>query len=132
MPGEIFPVSARTGAGVPELVEALASLLPEGPLLYPPEDTSDLPERVRLAELVREQVLLRTREELPHAVEVEVEEVSDRGDERPAGGRGAHLGGVGVPEGDPDRRRRADGQGDRHGRAQGDRGGRPAATCTSS
>jgi GTP-binding protein Era len=80
VPGEIFPVSARTGAGVPELVEALVELLPEGPFLYPAEDRSDLPERVRLAELIREQVLRRTREEIPHAVEVELEEVEDRGD----------------------------------------------------
>ena len=81
--GEIFPVSARTGAGVPELVEELVKLVPEGPFLYPPDETSDQPERVRLAELVREQVLLRTREELPHAVEVEVEEIEDRGEDRP-------------------------------------------------
>lgn len=78
--GEIFPISARTGAGVPELVAALVELLPEGPYLYPPEDVTDLPERVRLAELIREQVLLRTREELPHAVEVEVEELEERED----------------------------------------------------
>ena len=49
--GEVFPISALTGAGVPELVEHLVSLLPEGPFLYPPEEKSDLPERVRLAEL---------------------------------------------------------------------------------
>jgi GTP-binding protein Era len=78
--GEVFPLSARTGAGVPELVEELVSLVPEGPFLYPPEESSDLPERVRLAELIREQVLLRTREELPHAVEVEVEELEERDD----------------------------------------------------
>jgi GTPase len=78
--GEIFPVSAKTGAGVPELVDALAALLPESPFLYPPEEKSDLPDRVRLAELVREQVLRRTRDEIPHAVEVEVQEVEDRGD----------------------------------------------------
>ena len=75
VPGELFPVSARTGTGVPALVEHLVSLLPEGPFLYPAGDRSDLPEVVRLAELVREQVLLRTREELPHAVEVQVEEL---------------------------------------------------------
>ena len=57
--------------------------MPEGPFLYPPEDKSDLPERVRLAELIREQVLARTREELPHAVEVEIEEIQDRGDDGP-------------------------------------------------
>jgi GTP-binding protein Era len=75
VPGELFPVSARTEEGVPALVEHLVSLLPAGPFLYPSEERSDLPEAVRLAELVREQVLLRTREELPHAVEVQVEEL---------------------------------------------------------
>lgn len=78
--GELFPVSARTGDGVPELVEAMVELMPEGPFLYPPEDVTDMPQRVRLAELVREQVLLRTREELPHAVEVEVDELEERDD----------------------------------------------------
>ena len=81
--GEIFPISAYSGAGVPDLVDALAVLLPEGPFLYPPEEHSDMPERVRLAELVREQVLRRTREELPHAVEVDVEDVEDRGEGQP-------------------------------------------------
>jgi GTP-binding protein Era len=80
LPGEIFPVSARTGAGVPEVLEALVAALPEGPLLYPPEERTDLPENVRIAELIREQVLRRTRHELPHAVEVEVEEVEERDD----------------------------------------------------
>jgi GTPase len=78
--GEIFPISARTGAGVEPLVEQLVALMPEGPLLYPPEESSDLPERVRLAELVREQVLLRTREEVPHSVEVELDEIEERED----------------------------------------------------
>jgi GTPase len=75
--GEVFPISALSGAGVPELVEHLVTLLPEGAFLYPPEDKSDVPERVRLAELIREQVLARTREEVPHAVEVEVEEMEE-------------------------------------------------------
>ncbi len=74
---EIFPVSARTGAGVPALVERLVSLLPEGPFFFEPEQHSDQPESVLLAELVREQVLRRTREELPHAVEVEVEAIEE-------------------------------------------------------
>jgi GTPase len=78
--GEVFPISALTGAGLPELFEHLVSRLPEGPFLYPPEEKSDLPERVRLAELIREQVLRRTREEIPHAVEVEVEELEERDD----------------------------------------------------
>jgi len=75
---ELFPISARTGAGLEPLVVRLAALLPEGPFAYPPEDRSDLPSEVHLAELVREQVLRRTREEIPHAVEVAVEEVVRR------------------------------------------------------
>jgi GTP-binding protein Era len=78
--GEIYPISARTGAGVEPLVGELIGLLPEGPFLYPPEEQSDQSEEVRIAELVREQVLLRTREELPHAVEVEVDELEERDD----------------------------------------------------
>jgi GTP-binding protein Era len=77
---EVFPVSARTGRGVPALVDHLAGLLPEGPFYFPPGEVSDQPEDVLLAELVREQVLSRTRQEVPHAVEVQVEEIEDRGD----------------------------------------------------
>jgi GTP-binding protein Era len=76
--GDIFPISAKSGDGVDELVEHLIGLLPEGPWLYPPEDSSDQPEHVQIAELVREQVLRRTREELPHAVEVEVTGIGER------------------------------------------------------
>jgi len=72
---DIFPVSARTGSGVPALVDHLVSLLPSGPLYFDPDQRSDLTERVRLAELVREQILARTRHEVPHAVEVEVQEI---------------------------------------------------------
>jgi len=80
VPGEIFPISARRGTGVDELVAHLVELMPEGPFLYPAGESSDQSERVRLAELVREQVLLRTREELPHAVEVEVSEIAEQED----------------------------------------------------
>ncbi len=73
---EIFPVSARTGAGVPALVEHLVSLLPAGPSYFEAAQRSDQSPAVHLAELVREQVLARTRQELPHAVEVEVEDIS--------------------------------------------------------
>ena len=58
----------------------LAALLPEGPFYFPAEEVSDQPESVLLAELVREQVLARTRQEVPHSVEVQVEEIEDRGD----------------------------------------------------
>ena len=72
---EIYPVSARTGSGVRPLVDHLVSLLPPGPFYFEPERRSDQPLQVLLAELVREQVLARTREEVPHAVEVEVTEI---------------------------------------------------------
>ena len=72
---EVFPVSARTGTGVVPLVEHLVGLLPEGPFYFEADRRSDQPEEVELAELVREQVLARTREELPHAVEVQVDEI---------------------------------------------------------
>ena len=77
---EVFPVSARTGSGVEPLVRHLAGLLPAGPFYFPPGEVSDQPEDVLLAELVRAQVLSRTRQEVPHAVEVQVEEIEDRGD----------------------------------------------------
>jgi GTP-binding protein Era len=80
VPGEIYPVSALTGAGVGELVAGLVEPLPEGPFLYPPAEQSDVALEVRIAELVREQVLLRTREEVPHSVEVEIDELEERDD----------------------------------------------------
>jgi GTP-binding protein Era len=76
MPGaEVFPVSARRGHGVGQLVDHLTSLLPEGPFYFPPGQATDQPEHVVLAELIREQVLARTRQEVPHAVEVQIDEL---------------------------------------------------------
>jgi GTPase len=75
---EVFPISAKRGTGISALVGRLAELVPEGPLLYPPDELTDQPSDVHLAELIREQVLRRTREELPHAVEVAVVEVAER------------------------------------------------------
>lgn len=77
---ELFPVSAKSGSGLEPLIARLAELVPEGPLMYPPEQRSDQPSEVMLAELIREQVLRRTRDELPHAVEVEVTDVAERED----------------------------------------------------
>jgi GTP-binding protein Era len=65
---EYFPVSAVSGQGVDALVEAVVALLPDGPAYFPPEMVSDLPEAVAVAELVREQLLVRAREELPHSI----------------------------------------------------------------
>ena len=78
--GELFPISAKNGAGVGPVVEQLVSLVPEGPFMYPPDERSDQSLELTLAELIREQVLLRTREELPHAVEVEIHEIEERDD----------------------------------------------------
>ena len=77
---EIFPVSARTGRGVDALRDHLAGLMPEGPLLFPPDEHSDQAREVLLAELVREQVLRRTFQEIPHAVEVVIDELEERDD----------------------------------------------------
>ncbi len=73
---EVFPVSARTGSGVAPLTDHLVSLLPEGPFYFERQQHSDQREEVRLAELVREQVLRRTREEVPHAVEVQIDSIA--------------------------------------------------------
>ena len=72
---EIFPISARTGNGVRPLVDHLVSMLPAGPMYFDARERSDQSEFTLLAELVREQVLLRTHDEVPHSVEVEVESV---------------------------------------------------------
>jgi GTPase len=76
----IFPISARKGIGVEQLLDHLVSLLPAGPFYFDAATRSDQSESVMLAELVREQVLLRTREEVPHAVEVEIENVEELND----------------------------------------------------
>jgi GTP-binding protein Era len=78
---EVFPISARTGEGVEPLLDRLGELIPEGPYMYPPEDRSDQSSEVLLAELIREQVLNRTRQEIPHSVEVSVLEVEPREDD---------------------------------------------------
>jgi len=73
---EVFPISARSGEGLDALIERLGDLMPDGPFLYPPEDHSDQSSELVLAELIREQVLNRTRQEIPHSVEVVVTEIS--------------------------------------------------------
>ncbi|HTT93846.1 MAG TPA: GTPase Era [Solirubrobacterales bacterium] len=82
LPGvdEVFPISARSGSGLDELLHRLGELVPEGPYMYPPEDSSDQSSELLLAELIREQVLNRTRQEIPHSVEVKVQSVEPRED----------------------------------------------------
>jgi GTPase len=65
---DYFPVSARTGDGVADLVEAIVGRMPEGPQLFPDDMVTDVPEAFWVAELVREQLLAITREELPHSI----------------------------------------------------------------
>jgi GTP-binding protein Era len=78
---DVFPISARTGSGVGALHAHLAALVPESPFFYPPEDPSDQPQRVLVAELIREQVLRRTFQEVPHAVEVIVDDLERERDD---------------------------------------------------
>lgn len=77
---ELFPISARRGTGVEPLVAHLSSLLPESPFYFPPDERTDQPEEVLLAELIREQALRRTFQEVPHAVEVVIDEIAERDD----------------------------------------------------
>jgi GTP-binding protein Era len=69
-----FPVSARTGEGVGELVEHLVGRLPEGPAYYPTDVVADVPDATRVAELVREQLLAVTHDELPYSIATRVTE----------------------------------------------------------
>jgi GTP-binding protein Era len=70
---ETFMVSAANGDGLDRLLDALAAAMPEGPYLYPPDELTDLPDRLLAAEIVREQVFLQTHEEVPYATSVETE-----------------------------------------------------------
>jgi GTPase len=74
----IHPVSAKTGDGVPQLREELVALLPDGPAYFPAGERTDLPLEAQIAELVREKALALTREEVPHAISVEVEELGEK------------------------------------------------------
>jgi GTP-binding protein Era len=74
----LHPVSAKTGDGVPALRDELVGLLPEGPRYFPLEQRSDLPLEAQIAELVREQALRLTRDEVPHAITVEVDEIAEK------------------------------------------------------
>jgi GTP-binding protein Era len=74
----LHPVSAKTRDGVDGLRDELVSLLPDGPAYFPHGQRTDLPVEVQIAELVREQALALTRDEVPHAITVEVEEIGEK------------------------------------------------------
>ncbi|HUG87634.1 MAG TPA: GTPase Era, partial [Actinomycetota bacterium] len=71
----VIPVSAKTADGVPELLTILMEALPEGPFLFPEEEATDQPLERRVAEIVREKALAITREEIPHSIATQVEEL---------------------------------------------------------
>lgn len=74
----VIPLSAKTGENIEFLIQELISLLPQGPQYYPEDMVTDQPERLIIAEMIREKALQLTREEVPHAIGVEVEEVTKR------------------------------------------------------
>jgi GTP-binding protein Era len=71
----VFPISARTGLGVGELLDVLSEAMPEGPAYFPAGQVTDQPVEYRVAEIVREKALTVTREEVPHSIAVQVEEM---------------------------------------------------------
>ncbi len=74
----LHPVSAKTGDGIGELRQELVALLPEGPLYFPQEQRTDLSVEDQVAELIREKALILTRDEVPHAITVEVEAIEEK------------------------------------------------------
>jgi GTP-binding protein Era len=76
----VFMVSAATGDGVEALLEFLAVSVPEGPYLYPEDDLTDLPDRLLASEIVREQIFLQTRDEVPYGTTVETEGFAEQKD----------------------------------------------------
>jgi GTP-binding protein Era len=71
---EYFPVSAKTGEGIVELLKFVQAAMPESPFLFPEDEVSDVPEAVWVAELVREQLVRKTKQELPHSIHCRVTE----------------------------------------------------------
>lgn len=77
---EIVPVSAATGENTDTLLKLLVDYLPEGPKYYPDDMVTDNPQQFIISELIREKVLQTTRDEVPHSVAVQVEDIQDKGD----------------------------------------------------
>jgi len=77
---EVFMISAITGSGVDDLKHRLAALMPDGPWLYPQDQTADLPTRLLAAEITREKLYLRVHDELPYAAAVETTAFEERKD----------------------------------------------------
>jgi len=75
---EIIPLSAKSGENLDELMKCIVKYLPEGPKYFPDDMVTDQPERNIVQEIVREKLLIRTRDEVPHAIGVFTEEFSER------------------------------------------------------
>lgn len=75
---QVFKVSATTGEGLEQLLQAVVKKLPRGPLYYPEDMLTDHPERFIVSELIREQMLLQTQDEIPHSVVVQIENMKER------------------------------------------------------
>ena len=80
----IIPISAKTGDGLEELTRVMAARLPEGPKYFPDDMMTDQPERVIVAEMIREKALRNLRDEIPHGIGVEVLAMENQGDEKRA------------------------------------------------
>lgn len=74
----LHPVSAKTGDGIAELRDELIALLPDGEVLFPVDQRTDLSVDMQIAELIREKALALTRDEVPHAISAEVDEIEDK------------------------------------------------------
>jgi GTP-binding protein Era len=74
----LHPVSAKTGDGIDALLDELVALLPEGPMYFPAEQRTDLSLEEQIAELIREKALALTRDEVPHAISVHIEEIDEK------------------------------------------------------
>lgn len=77
----VVPLSAKTGDNVEGLLQELENLLPEGPKYYPEDMVTDQPERLIMAELIREKILMVTREEVPHSVAVQIDLIQERSEQ---------------------------------------------------
>lgn len=76
----IIPISAKEKDNLDEVLKVLTEVLPEGPQYFPEDMITDQPERLIIADIVREKILLKTRDEVPHAIAVDVDEMKTRDD----------------------------------------------------
>ena len=114
---EILPISAGEGTNCDRALGLIVAALPEHPALFPEDATSDQPETFYVAEMIREKVFLLTREEVPYAVAVRVDEMTERPEPGLPLHRRAHLRRAGLPARDSRGTRRAHAEADRDGGA---------------